>query len=168
MVGPGGVGLGVGWWWRLGHGRSVVRGRSRVEHRLVGMCGAGCWLLVQLLVRVGGVPAVVGVVLVGVGGGNAVVVVMLVFGALLGPEGPRTCVWCLCGGSPLVVDRSPVWGWVLLVCREVLESAEGPLHSLQALGRDAFTAALRILAISMCFYRFGKPNSVLEPECFIG
>ena len=41
---------------------------------MVGMCGAGCWLLVQLLVRVGGVPAVVGVVLVGVGGGNAVVV----------------------------------------------------------------------------------------------
>ena len=51
---------------------------------------------------------------------------MLVFGALLGPEGPRTCVWCLCGGSPLVVDRSPcgvgvgavVWGG----CRAYVEN----------------------------------------------
>ena len=96
-----------------------VRGGSRVEHRLVdvvvvaGCCEYSCRLVLVSL------PCLWwGVVLVWVGGGKAVVVVMVMFGALLGPEGLHVCVVSLVAGPALVVDRPSlsllvgVWGWV--------------------------------------------------------
>ena len=92
-----------------------VRGGSRVEHRLVdvvvvaGCCEYSCRLVLVSL------PCLWwGVVLVWVGGGKAVVVVMVMFGALLGPEGLHVCVVSLVAGPALVVDR-PLVG-VGVVC----------------------------------------------------
>ena len=120
VLGPSGLGVGGG----CGGGASFmdvrfVRGGSRVEHRLVDVVVvAGCCEYSCRLVLVSPPCFWWGVVLVWVGGGKAVVVVMVMFGALLGPEGLHP--WLVCGvfgggsglgGRPLLCGGGccPVW-----------------------------------------------------------